>query len=369
MRFDPHKVRQTVLHEMARDGQVFFVHNRVETIGRVAAQLRELLPEATIVVGHGQMSERELARAMRDFVEREADVLVCTTIIESGLDIPNANTIIIHEADMFGLADLHQLRGRVGRYKHRAYAYLLLPVNRPIAPAAEKRLKAIEEFSDLGAGFRIALRDLEIRGAGNILGAEQSGHLAAVGYDLYCRLMERAVRELRNQPAAEPAEVAVALGLEAYVPEAYVGDPAHRIELYRKLHRASSAEDLTTIRDEMRDRFGPLPPPAAALLAEARLRQLARAHGIRAISIEPESLNRRAVSVRYPLVLDAPEVGPLAAALEAHGRRCRVIDDHTVHLDVERSRATGGETRVSPDVLLSFLIETLEEAEQDESQA
>jgi len=369
MRFDPHKVRQAVLHEMARDGQVFFVHNRVETIGGVAAQLRELLPEATIVVGHGQMSERELAHAMRDFVEREADVLVCTTIIESGLDIPNANTIIIHEADMFGLADLHQLRGRVGRYKHRAYAYLLLPANRPIAPAAEKRLKAIEEFSDLGAGFRIALRDLEIRGAGNILGAEQSGHLAAIGYDLYCRLMERAVRELRNEPPTEPAEVAVALGVEAYVPETYVGEPAHRIELYRKLHRASSAEHLTTIRDEMRDRFGPLPPAAKALLAEARLRQLARAHGIRAISIEPESASRRAVSARYPLVLDAPEVGPLIAALEAGGRRCRVIDDHTVHLDAERSHAADNDTRISPDVLLSFLIETLERIERDESPA
>ena len=367
MRFDPHKVRQAVLHEMARDGQVFFVHNRVETIRRVAERLRELLPEVRIVVGHGQMSERELARVMRDFVERKADVLVCTTIIESGLDIPNANTILINEADMFGLADLHQLRGRVGRYKHRAYAYLLLPTDRPVTPAAEKRLKAIEEFSDLGGGFRIALRDLEIRGAGNILGPEQSGHLAAVGYDLYCRLMERAVRELRNEPVVEPAEVAVALGLEAYIPETYVGDPAHRIDLYRKLHRASSSDDLAAIRDEMRDRFGPLPSPVEALLAETRLRQAAQRLHIRAIAIEPESLTRPAASARYPLVLSAPEIGPVIAVLDAGNHRYRVIDDHTLHLDPGGERSGKGKTRVKPDVLVSFLIEALESAGREDA--
>ncbi|MBM4082971.1 MAG: DEAD/DEAH box helicase, partial [Planctomycetes bacterium] len=187
-RFDPNTIRQAILRELSREGQVFLVHNRVHDIQTVADMLREVVPEARVGVAHGQMPERLLEQRMLDFVEQKMDVLVSTTIIESGLDIPNANTIIINNADHFGLADMHQLRGRVGRYKNRAYAYLLVPRDRPVTPDAEKRLKAIEEYSDLGAGFKIAMRDLEIRGAGNILGPEQHGHIAAVGYDMYCRL-------------------------------------------------------------------------------------------------------------------------------------------------------------------------------------
>src|SRR5206468_1806738 len=193
-RFDPEVIRHAILRELNREGQVYFVHNRVYNIQEIADQLKRIMPEARISVAHGQMPEHELEQAMVQFVRRETDILVATTIIESGLDIPNVNTIFINQADNYGLADLHQLRGRVGRYKHRAYAYLLLDGERGVTPTAARRLKAIEGFTQLGAGFKIALRDLEIRGAGNILGTQQSGHIAAVGYEMYCQLLEHSVR-------------------------------------------------------------------------------------------------------------------------------------------------------------------------------
>ena len=369
VRFDPHRIRQAILHEMARDGQVFFVHNRVETIAGVAERLSELIPEAIVVVGHGQMAERELAEVMRDFVEGGADVLACTTIIESGLDIPNVNTIIIDRADMFGLAELHQLRGRVGRYKHRAYAHLLLPTDRPVTPVAEKRLKAIEEFAELGAGFRIAMRDLEIRGAGNILGSQQSGHLAAVGYDMYCRLLERAVRELKNEPLQEPTDVSIAVGLDAFLPDGFVSDPAQRIDLYRRIHRMQDTLELDALREEIRDRFGPLPQEAENLLAEARLRQLAQQVGVSAISTQlpawaPEGLPlgvRRAA--RNPIVLQTSDSARLPAILRAAGQTCRVIDATTVHLHVplgRRGKTNGDINRIPGKFLVSFLTDLLE---------
>ena len=212
-------------------------------------RIRELVPEARLLVGHGQMPERKLAQVMRDFVEHRADVLICTTIIQSGLDIPNVNTILIDDADMFGLAELHQLRGRVGRYRHRAYAYLLLPADRPITPTAEKRLKAIEEFSELGAGFRIAMRDLEIRGAGNILGSgaerpHRGGRLRHVlPHSRTCG------QRAETPPSPERPDVALTLGTEACCPASYVADPAQRIELYRRVQRAADAADLDALRD------------------------------------------------------------------------------------------------------------------------
>jgi len=365
-RFDPHKIRQAILHEMARDGQVFFVHNRVETIHGVAERLRELMPDAVIVVGHGQMPERELAGVMRDFVEHKADVLVCTTIIESGLDIPNVNTIIIHQADIFGLADLHQLRGRVGRYKHRAYAYLLLPTDRPVTPVAEKRLKAIEEFAELGAGFRIAMRDLEIRGAGNILGPQQSGHLAAVGYDMYCQLLERAVRELKNEPAVERIEVSTSIGLDAFLPEHYVPDPSQRIDLYRKLHRAQDPSDLGALREEFQDRFGPLPAEAENLLAEARLRQLAQQARIVSITTQYPGADRRTAPsafvrpTRSWVVIQAADTARTLAALAATDQVVRLIDDHTLHLRIRTDRANKKAEHISGEFLVSFLTRVLE---------
>jgi transcription-repair coupling factor (superfamily II helicase) len=230
------------------------------------------VPEAKLAIVHGQMSEGELERGMLRFVRREVDILLATTIIESGLDIPNANTMFIDEADIYGLADLHQLRGRVGRYKNRAYCYLLLDGNRQVSPTAARRLKAMEEFTSLGAGFKIALRDLEIRGAGNILGTQQSGHIAAVGYEMYCQLLENAVRQLKQQPLRTPLEVVVDLPWAAYLPRDYAAGQKLRVEVYRRLTRVRTLERLAEFRDELRDRFGPIPEPAEWLLRVQELR-------------------------------------------------------------------------------------------------
>jgi transcription-repair coupling factor (superfamily II helicase) len=274
-RWDKALIRHAILRELNRDGQVYFVHNRVYNIREIAAKVQEAVPEARIAIGHGQMSADELEAAMVAFVRRDADILVATTIIESGLDIPNANTIFINEADNYGLADLHQLRGRVGRHKNRAYAYLLLDCNKLITPDAARRLKAIEEFTQLGAGFKIALRDLEIRGAGNILGTQQSGHIAAVGYELYCQLLENAVRQLKQQPVKTPLDVAVDLPWPAFLPRDYVPGQKLRIEVYRRLARVRSVKKLDDFRIELRDRYGPPPPEAEWLLRSTEIRILA----------------------------------------------------------------------------------------------
>jgi transcription-repair coupling factor (superfamily II helicase) len=275
VRFDPALIRHAITREMNREGQVYFVHNRVHNIHDIAAKLQEIVPEAKLVIGHGQMGEHQLEEAMVKFVQREADILVATTIIESGLDIPNANTIFINQADNYGLADLHQLRGRVGRYKHRAYAYMLLDSDRAITPNASRRLKAIEEFTELGAGFKIAMRDLEIRGAGNILGTQQSGHIAAVGYELYCSLLENAVRSLKNMTLKTHMEVTIDLPWPAVLPRDYVSGQKLKIEVYRRLSRVRKLEGLVGFRQELRDRFGPIPPPVEWLMRLAELRILA----------------------------------------------------------------------------------------------
>jgi transcription-repair coupling factor (superfamily II helicase) len=274
-RFDPLLIRNAIVRELNRDGQVYFVHNRVHSIWAMAHRLQEIVPEATILIGHGQMGEHELEKTMLDFVEHRADILVATTIIESGLDIPNVNTIFINDADRYGLADLHQLRGRVGRYKHRAYSYLLLDPQRPVTTDASKRLKAIEEFTELGAGFKIAMRDLEIRGAGNILGSEQSGHIAAVGYELYCQMLENAVRGLKKEPLRSWLDVTIELPWRCYLPRDYVPGLRQKIEVYRKLARLRELAELVDLRRELQDRFGTPPEPAANLLEIAELRILA----------------------------------------------------------------------------------------------
>jgi transcription-repair coupling factor (superfamily II helicase) len=284
-------VKDAILRELDRGGQVFYVHNRVETIEAQAEQLRRLLPAARIVVGHGQMGEGALETVMRAFAAGEADVLVCTTIIESGLDIPNANTIIIDRADTLGLAQLYQLRGRVGRSNRRAYAYLLYRRRDRLSDEARKRLQAIFNASELGAGFQIALADLEIRGAGNILGAEQSGHMADVGFDLYTRLLAEAVEERRaaregREPERERPGAVVDLPVDAHLPDAYVPDEAQKLELYRRLARARTAGDLAAFRQEVADRFGPLPPPVLRLVEVAELRLAAEAAGIASLARE-----------------------------------------------------------------------------------
>ncbi|MFW5857180.1 MAG: transcription-repair coupling factor [Planctomycetota bacterium] len=280
VRSRPEILRRAILRELARGGQVYFVHNRVQNIENVAMQVAEACPEARIGIAHGQMPAHDLEEVMVRFLDQKIDVLVATTIIESGLDIPNVNTLFVNDADHFGLSQLHQLRGRVGRYRSRAYAYFLIPPHRPPSPVGQKRLRAIEEFAHLGAGFHIAMRDLEIRGAGNILGLEQSGHIHEIGYDLYCRLLARVVNDLKGEPTAELPPVELELGRDAYLPEAYVALEPDRLRIYRDLAECAGFEDLEALVASLRDRYGPPPEPVGQLVADTRLRIRARAQGI-----------------------------------------------------------------------------------------
>jgi transcription-repair coupling factor (superfamily II helicase) len=279
-----HLIREAILRELGRGGQVYFVHNRVQSIHQTADRLQKLIPEARIGIGHGQMHEDELEAVMMSFVQHEFDVLVCTTIIESGVDIPNSNTMIIDQAQNFGLTQLYQLRGRIGRSHQRAYAYLVYPHDKPLSVEAQARLEAIQEATDLGAGFQIALRDLEIRGAGNVLGAEQSGHITAVGFDLYTRMLATAVEEIRQgRPIEEAESVTVDLPVAAVIPAEYAGDEELRIELYQRVASAQSFGQLRDLQAELLDRFGPLPDPVQMLFELARLRVRASNLGITSI--------------------------------------------------------------------------------------
>jgi transcription-repair coupling factor (superfamily II helicase) len=277
-------IRDAILRELGRGGQVYFVHNRVHSIHQTAARVAELVPEARVGVGHGQMAEDELEAVMLSFVQHEFDVLVCTTIIESGVDIPNTNTIIIDQAQNFGLTQLYQLRGRIGRSHQRAYAYLIYAADKPLSVDAQARLEAIQEATDLGAGFQIALRDLEIRGAGNVLGAEQSGHIAAVGFDLYTRMLATAVEEIKQgKPIEEPEAVSVDLPVAAVIPAEYAGDEEMRVELYQRIASAQSFGQLRDLQSELLDRFGPLPDSVQTLFELARLRVRASNLGITSV--------------------------------------------------------------------------------------
>ncbi len=271
-RWDEKVIRSAIVRELNRGGQIFFVHNRIGDMHLIADKLQRIVPEIRLITGHGQMDEHELEKVMVDFVEHRYDLLLATTIIESGLDIPNANTIFINDADHYGLSELHQLRGRVGRYKHQAYCYLMVAPHKHLTPEASKRLRAIEEFSQMGAGFAISMRDLEIRGAGNLLGTQQSGHIAAIGYELYCQLLEDAVRRAQNLPPKISAEVDIDLPIEAVLPPDYVADLRHKIDLYRRIARIDHVAQVDEIRQELVDRFGPLPIAATRMLKLAELR-------------------------------------------------------------------------------------------------
>lgn len=299
--FDKDLIKSAIIRELNRDGQVYFVHNRVESIYAIARQIQDLVPDAKIKVGHGQMPERELEKVMKSFTRGFIDVLVSTTIIESGIDIPTANTMIINDADRFGLSALHQLRGRVGRYKHRAYCYLLLPTTRTVNPVAAKRLKAIEDFSDLGAGFQIAMRDLEIRGAGNILGSQQSGHIASVGYELYCQLLEQTVHQLRGKKPPREISVHVDLGIEAFIPRSYVPSDRQRMEIYRQLVFCDKVSRVDQLRADLIDAFGPLPAKVELLLDVSMLRVHAHNLEIDAVILAAQDI---IFKVRDPKKLD-----------------------------------------------------------------
>ena len=272
-KYDEGVIRDAVVRELGRGGQVFFVHNRVESIEQVAARLRELVPEARIGIAHGQLGEADLERAMLAFMHGQTNLLVTSAIIESGLDIPNANTLIVNRADTFGLAQLYQIRGRVGRSHHRAYAYLLIPGEHLITSDAQKRLTVLQELDDLGGGFRLAAHDLEIRGAGNLLGKQQSGNITAIGLELYTHMLEQAVREVRGEPAETEIEPEIQLGIPAYVPDSYVPDVSQRLMLYKRLAGIRGVPDLDAIREELQDRYGPPPPLVDTLLRMMALRR------------------------------------------------------------------------------------------------
>ena len=316
--YDERIVRAAIDRELERQGQVFFLHNRIATIERARDRIVHLCPQARVEIGHGQMDADELEAVMSRFIAGKTDVLVCTTIIESGLDIPNANTIIIDRADQFGLADLYQLRGRVGRAEHKAYAYLLLPHEMMTIGAARKRISAIKQYSSLGAGFRVAMRDLEIRGAGSILGTAQSGHIMAVGFDLYCQLLKQAVAQLKGDKPrlrldvdlrldfvvtneaefVSPPKFAVAVGeadsfpykIPAFIPVTYVSDSALRIRAYRNIAEISSHEQLDRLRRDWRDRFGPFPPAVDNLFALIEIKLAAARSGVTRVEVRDRKL-------------------------------------------------------------------------------
>jgi transcription-repair coupling factor (superfamily II helicase) len=284
---DDKQIAAAIHRELLRDGQVFYLHNRVESIERAARRLRELVPEARIAVAHGQMGEDALERIMVGFWEKEYDVLVCTTIVESGIDIPNANTLIVERADLLGLAQLHQIRGRVGRGRERAYAYFLYPGDKPLTEHAHERLATIAQHTELGAGMYVAMKDLEIRGAGNLLGGEQSGHIEGVGFDLYVRMVGEAVQQFKGElPEEEEVDVKIDLPVDAHLPMEYIGAERLRLEIYRKIAGARDGAALDEVVAEMRDRYGEPPAPVANLIAVARFRFRARSYGLTDVSLQ-----------------------------------------------------------------------------------
>ncbi len=289
--YDESLIREAIIREIDRGGQIFFVHNRVQGIQVIAQKLQKLIPEARIAVGHGQMAEDQLERVMMNFSSGEYDVLVATTIIENGLDISNANTIIVNNAAHFGLAQLYQLRGRVGRATQQAYAYFLYNKDTRLTPIQEKRLRAIFEATELGAGFRIAMKDLEIRGAGNLLGSEQSGFMNSVGFDLYCKLLAEAVEELQGKRAEMATPMAsVDLPLDSYLPDEYIGDRTLKVNFYQRLANLNTPEQVEAMKAELNDRFGTPPLPAQNLLNTVRLKVDAALLGYEAIALKDNEL-------------------------------------------------------------------------------
>jgi transcription-repair coupling factor (superfamily II helicase) len=318
--YDATLVRQVILRELERNGQVFFVHNRVQSIALAASKLQDLVPEARIAIAHGQMPEEQLEKVMTDFIAGRYDILVTTTIIQLGLDMPNVNTLIIDQADRFGLAQLYQLRGRVGRGINQAYAYFFFNEGKQLTPQAHKRLRTIFEATELGSGFAIAMKDLEIRGAGNLLGVKQSGHIAALGFDLYCQLLAEAVEELKAKQAGEVRTSVIAvsqspehgegeakqspsisLPLDAHIPEEYVSNLNTRLSLYHRLAKVEHIEEVADIAQEFKDRFGPLPEPVENLLYIVKIKVLATRAEVSSISTQGRQIVIKPHAVNSPL--------------------------------------------------------------------
>jgi len=320
--WDEKLIRSAVEQELERGGQIYFVHNRVDTIWEIAAKLQELVPRARIIVGHGQMGEGELEKAMLKFMHHEADILVATTIIENGLDIPLCNTIVINRADRLGLSELYQLRGRVGRSNRRAYAYLLLPADIELTPIARRRLAALKEFSDLGAGFKIAALDLELRGAGNLLGGEQSGHIEAVGFDLYTQMLEQAVREMKGEAEPQP-QAQLNLGLNIRIPAGYVPEENQRLRLYKRIAGVETEKQLTDVQAELRDRYGEPPVPVQQLMQYASLR-------LRAVEAGVTGIERKRDLISLKFRQDAPIDAAKLATFVSSQRGAQFLPDGTL---------------------------------------
>jgi transcription-repair coupling factor (superfamily II helicase) len=340
VKFSKDLIATAIRHELEREGQVYVVHNRVESIYSLASMIKELVPEARVVVGHGSMTDSELEKSMLAFVEGRADVLVATTIVENGLDVPRANTLIVHRADRFGLAQLYQLRGRVGRSDRPAFAYLMVPPGRVLSEVAQRRLAAIREFSDLGSGFRLAALDLEMRGAGNLLGGEQSGHILAVGLDLYLKLLGDAVREMQaGGEAGVPERTVLNLRIDLRLKASYIAEARDRILIYKRAADAARDEDIKAIEMDLRDRFGPLPQEAIDLITYSRLRVLAESLGIAKVD--------RAGSRLDLFFADAPPLDPAklaalvaswpGAKLGPHGKTLSVPLPQGAPLDASRA--------------------------------
>ena len=334
-RFDETLLRHAIDRELARDGQIFFVHNRIHDIQKIASKIRTIAPHITIGIAHGRLREGELEQVMVDFVAGRTQLLLATTIIESGLDIPRANTIFINEADHYGLSDLHQLRGRVGRSHHRAYCYLIVKESTRLTSTAARRLRAIQEFSSTGAGFSLAMRDLEIRGAGNLLGTQQSGHIAAVGYELYCRLLENAVCGLKDLPLKEPPPVRIDLPGDAWIPRDYIADLRTKIDFYRRISRTITNGHVNDIETEMGDRFGPPPAEVQRLLDLARLRIAAASLNIDSISKQPGIL----VIGHH----DIHGIKKWRQACLLAGQEVRIVENKTVVLPLHKRDASDGD--------------------------
>jgi transcription-repair coupling factor (superfamily II helicase) len=331
LRSSPDVLRSAIELELVRNGQVYFVHNRVETIHASAAMIQQLVPRARVAVAHGQMSERDLERVMLRFVQDEVDVLVATTIIENGLDIPRANTLVVNRADLYGLSQLYQLRGRVGRSDRRAYAYLLVPSDEMLTEVARKRLAAIREFSDLGTGFRVAALDLEIRGAGNLLGGEQHGHIEAVGFDLYCQLLEQTVEELKGRKPEEEISASLNLNLDIRIPESYVAESSQRLRMYKRISSAPDQQQLEAQRLEMIDRYGRYPSPVENLFRYAALR-------LEALAMRIQGVERKNNQVFFKFADQSHVSAPRLLELIRRSRKATLSPQGVLCLEVPDAR-------------------------------
>ncbi len=334
--YDDAIIRDAVEKEIARNGQVFFVHNNIKTIQKQAAHLAELVPDASIGIAHGRLSEAELEKVMFQFINFEINVLVCTTIVESGLDIPSANTMIINKVERFGLSQIYQLRGRIGRGDHQAYAYLFVSDESRLTKDASKRLAALMEHKDLGSGFQIAMKDLQIRGAGTALGASQSGHIAAVGYTMFLDLLDHAVQEMKGEPRPEPLEPEINVTMSSGFPEDYIESVEQRLTLYRRLSRLTSLGEIADMKREMEDRYGPLPPEAQNMLMKIMLRVYAIKAGVRKLEITPAD----------------DSLTPVLASVAAH----KILSKDTVQCQLKRKTSQIGPALKETKRILGAMI-------------